>query len=220
MPVINGIDTDLLRQQRDWLLGASLVSRIGVPPAPHPEVIDGLVNLCDSLLDDAEGFSQPTPAPTQAEPRRSLSEPEKPAEGPLDERSRSLEDSLPGLADAYSGVSLPAITEQFTRGLRLLDADSGRWTLSSAGWMEVEKVAPAVLRGEADIAADLSVDDPLARGHYGRPGGYPPSLRSEIVLLRDALRRLASSVAIHDAHTADEVGRAQRVLSGSMERVA
>lgn len=46
-----GIDVPELRRQRNWLL------KIKNPSGQDRRAIDGLVNLCDALLDAAEGFA-------------------------------------------------------------------------------------------------------------------------------------------------------------------
>lgn len=112
MPIltaITNIDTDLLRNQRDWLLEVEI-------PWLDSDYRDGLVNLLDALLDDAEQYSQPTPADPRPEPRRSLARPEKPAKGPLDEQRRSFEGKFPALASEYG--ALPGLTATIEKDLR------------------------------------------------------------------------------------------------------
>lgn len=52
---IGPIDVDLLREQRDHLLSLIWGKPNGDFSTPDPAVIDGLINLLDSMLDQAEG---------------------------------------------------------------------------------------------------------------------------------------------------------------------
>lgn len=53
---IGPIDVDLLREQRDHLLSLVWGKSNGDVSTPDLAVIDGIVNLLDSMLDKAEGF--------------------------------------------------------------------------------------------------------------------------------------------------------------------
>lgn len=202
MPILTAIvniDTGLLRQQRDWLLGASLCADVSVDVTPDGEITDGLVNLLDALLDDAEGFSQPTPAPTRPEPRRSLSEPQTASEAPLDEQRRSFEEALPALAGQHEALpGLTALAEREDVTIQPQPDPLDRGLYGSDG---------------------LSADAFTCIDSQGRGVGMA-ALRTEIGVLRHSLRRLASSVAVHDAKTADEVAAAWNALADSVERVA
>ena len=49
------VDVELLRKQRDLIL--SLIGRFSGPSREESDLLDGLVNLLDELLDREEGVS-------------------------------------------------------------------------------------------------------------------------------------------------------------------
>lgn len=53
--VVPNVDINLLRRQRDWLLN-DIMRDPTFNELPKPELIDGILNLLDEMLDIAEGY--------------------------------------------------------------------------------------------------------------------------------------------------------------------